>query len=1308
MKKTPKKLFSFEHDLNFEILSQLLNDVGILSHQLTNEQKVCIEYPNISSESKDMNILTGKNENPEAENAKENKQQNEFTLNLSKTTNFTIDINKLYKKYDKNFVYSEEVYKNSIKIFVSIFNNFNEDIFKYNLEDPNLFNASNKIQFFLIKDIMNNNINVSNELDKLYKEHLNTEIKLEKKNSEKKEKISDDFDDFEEGNKNIDNKINEANEDDFEENIEIIGGKKNEGEEIIYRNIYFLMNIINLLNYFSIKEFSINNLMRNISLLNSYIINDIKILLLIYFNLCIQINLTLSKQTIDNFLGISSPDNKIISNAISSVSSAINSISKSMNLNFFGENNKLNKNNKSGINTYIPSLYFIDLLLFKENEDDLDKDNIILFNYIIKTFIWNYFIRNKICLKIFIKIFNLEKFKEMKNEILVLQKLKNKEKIYELIKTTNYVNILNDNLSKDYLILMNADFSLIYNLNLGIIDNFFNMYFPIFINCTMISFEINNQNEFCSLTDYIEELNIIIWLFKFYLKIRRYKFKKHTFTFLSNSFSLAFKKNKEEKMEESYTKEITLFMGINNYKTEELIKYLSDINNFNGVYKLYKLIIKSCNDYQAYDIGIRLFKEDIINKELNYYISILVLKLQNYISSHFDIYKKLVLYENKIINPLDCVYLNIKKKLLTMTNKQNSIQLKEKGENTVLNKISKIDFIGILKKNGNDSNAEKNADNLSDFYKKLGVIGLKHEEKNTIYRFVNDNKFYFNEFIVYFSSSIISTKNKEKNNFDPLNLLNHFANNKCFLIIMDNSILDVYLYLTDSFEMNIIQSKDSKDNNNNIKNKNIFFNSIMANLKLLKFLCKENFENKKGHLLFRNVNIIINKSTLLQQDLFYDYKSLFAEDNIIYVLDEYTKTNCMFGKNSISLLSNFEKDENQKNNNEKNYQNYFDSFYTMFLNSYGIIKFINDKKVRKFSKLSIIYNDEILQIKEGNIQIKKIEKENDNEEENFKNIIEIKNNVIEKKATDEIKVEKKEEQKEEIEIKEEKKEENKEENDNIDNDIKQEEEKLNENNEIKINEIKEEKELEEIKEKKEENNTVTKYIEYNLLKINELFYYQNSYPLISIILPKESEISNFSFLFYSFEELFLSKKEQEIQITKQIISRKIFKFFNKFKSSDFTPVIFNQEYFFNFLDFFEKIINKKENSAQHFFQNIILFFFNEENDINEGIKNIIKEKGILNNFVKTIHIIKINSGNNYNKNIFGRMVKFNRIKNTLKEIYQNSEKKEDNEGNIIVYNINEKMLNDLVKKNNKNNLGSKSEINKEVINVKESEECLIF
>ena len=71
----------------------------------------------------------------------------------------------------------------------------------------------------------------------------------------------------------------------------------------------------------------------------------------------------------------------------------------------------------------------------------------------------------------------------------------------------------------------------------------------------------------------------------------------------------------------------------------------------------------------------------IINSELNYYIAIIVLKLQNYINTHLDIYKKLVLYENKIINPFDCVYLNIKKKLLKLKNNENNIYLREKGEN---------------------------------------------------------------------------------------------------------------------------------------------------------------------------------------------------------------------------------------------------------------------------------------------------------------------------------------------------------------------------------------------------------------------------------------------------------------------------------------------------------------------------------------------------------------------------------------------------------------------------------------------------
>ena len=313
----------------------------------------------------------------------------------------------------------------------------------------------------------------------------------------------------------------------------------------------------------------------------------------------------------------------------------------------------------------------------------------------------------------------------------------------------------------------------------------------------------------------------------------------------------------------------------------------------------------------------------------------------------------------------------------------------------------------------------------------------------------------------------------------------------------------------------------------------------------------------------------------------------------------------------------------------------------MFLNCYGIIKFINDKKLRKFNKLNIIFNNQILQIKQGNIQIKKIENEEDLE-------------LIEK---------------------------------NIINNI---------NNENNI----------EIKEK-EMNDKIIKYISYNILKNNELFNYQNSYPLIDFILPKESDISNFSFLFYAFEEIFLSKKEKETQISKQIISKKILKFFNKFKFALFIPIIFDQNYFFNFFNFFERILNKKE--SQHFFQNLIIFFFEEEINYNEIIDKINKDNRILDNFVKKIHIFKINNkGNKFTKNIFGRLFKFNRINNNMKYLYDNSEKKEENEGKIIIYNINEKVLNDIIKKNNRNNLGSKSEENKEKVDIINNDECIIF
>ena len=1319
MSKTGRKSFSFENDLNFENLSNLLNELGIASHPLTNEQKVCIEYPNIFSESKNLDIIDDnlKKLETEPDKEKENKSKNsEMTLNISKNKTYTINVEKLFEKMKNKCTYTQEILTNSLKIFVSIFNNFNEDIFKWNLEDIDLFNSSNKIQFFIIENIIKNNFNMNEQIENLYNEHIESYSNKNSNNLAKNKNVNleitqnDDFaDDFDDSK--VQNNKNANNDDSFGNNLFIIGDNQNE-DDIIFRNIYFLINIFNLMNCFYLNDFNIDNLMRNISLFNSYIINDPKILLLIHFNLCIQINLTLSKQTIDNFLGISNTNNTSTTTTISSAMGPI--VGKTINF-FYGGNEKNSSNNK-GNNKYIPSIFFIDFHFLENgngttnesnknnnniNSDENNKEKIILFNFIIKSFVWTYFIRHKICLKIYIKIFNISYFSYMKKNMQINQNIRQSEKIYELIKNSNYVNLLNDNLLKEYILLINADFKFISELRFSKIEEYFKIYFPIFLNCNMISFEIININETCILYDFVEELNMIIWLLKFYLKIRKYKFKKYTFTFSSNSFSLAIKKNKISKIEESYTKEITLFMGINQYKPIEFIKHLSDINNFNGMYKLYKSIIKSFNDYQNYDIGIRLFKDNINNKELRYYIAMLILKLENYINSNKDIYKKLVLYENKLINPLNCVYLNIKKKLLKIKNKQNNntknendlnvnFKLKEKNEGGVL---SKIDIFSKLKKNTKDSNADRNDVNINNFYKSLGELGLNHDEKMSIYNFVKEVKYYFTEFILFSSKNIIF-KNKDES-FDPLNIIQHYANNKCFIIINDMTFIDLYIYLTDSFEINILTKEE--ENKNNPNNTYIFFNAIISNIKVLKFVCKENFESNHGHIQLRNVNIILNKTTFLKNELFQDYKTLFNENNIVYILDENTKTNCIFGDTHITIVSDIDENNLEENNNKYLYEDYFTAFYNMFINTYDIIKFLNDKKLRKYNKLDLIHNKKILQIKDGKIQIKKIYKEEENnnnnnsgvnklniskeiknenkeekeEKDNNININNININNINNDNDDIIKkeeiIEKEDDKEVEIEIEEEK-----EDDDNINSN----------NNKLNIlNNNNEEN-------KDKYNNKIKKmnYTKHNILKIKELFQYQNSFPLISLMLIKETEISNLSFLFYIFEEIFLSKKNQNE--TKEALTRKIIRFLNRFKSSKFIPIIFNEKYFYKFLLFFAKIINKKESKEEiksQFFENVVFFPLeadNIDNTIEQIKKKLNEEKNILINLIKNIHIFKLNTSK-YTKNEIGKLFKYNRIINTMKDFGTKCKNVIKDNENVLIYEISDELLDEVYKKNKK-------------------------
>ena len=1342
MSKPIKKSFSFENNLNFENLSTLLNDLSITTHPLTNEQKVCIEYPNISSESKNLDIL-GENlkkleTEGEGEGGKENKtKNNEMTLNIAKSKTYTINVEKLYEKIKKNCSYTLENFTYSLKIFVSIFNNFNEDIFQWNLEDYDLFTLSNKIQFLLVENIIKSNFNMNEQIDNLYKEHLDNDNKNNLYKSRMSNNINnnheitqnDDFaDDFDDSKFN--NKIN--NDDSIGNHLIITGDVQNE-DEIIFRNIYFLMNLFNLMNKFCLNDINIDNLMRNISLFNSYIINDPRILLFIHFNLCIQINLTLSKQTIDNFLGISSVNNPNppASTSISSTMGPI--INKTINF-FSGSNEKTGLNGKPGNNTYIPSIFFIDFYFLEHNitnekeeekEKDFNKEKLIVFNFIIKSFIWTYFIRNKINLKIYIKIFNIAYFTSIKNNFQINHNIKNTEKLYELAKNLNYANLLSDIPTKDYISLINADFKFKTDIKQSKIEEFFKIYFPIFLNCNMISVDLINEAEKCSLNDFIEELNIIIWLFKFYLKIRKYKFKKYTFTFTSNSFSLAIKKNEIGKIEESYTKEITLFMGISHYKPIEFIRHLSDINNFNVMYKLYKSIIKSCYDYQNYDIGVRLFKDNINNKELRYYLAMLILKLENYIHSHKDIYKKLVLYENKLINTSNCVYLNIKKKVLKIKNKQNnnsskndnndsniSFRLKEKNEGGVL---SKIDIFSKLKKNTKDSNADRNDVNINNFYKSLGKLGLNHEEKMAIYNFIKEVKYYFTEFIVFSSKSF--TLNIKNESFDPLNILHHFTNNKCFLIITDMSFIDIYIYLTDSFDINFLSKEDESNTNNNTNinmnnnNSSLFFNAIISNIKVMKFVCKENFDNKHGHIQLRNTNIILNKNTLFKNELFTDYKSLFIENNNIFILDDNTKTNCVFGDTHISLIYNIDEDDIDKNNEKNLYEDYFVAFYSMFMNAYDIIKFINVKKLRKYNKIDIIYNKKILQIKEGKIQIKKISNgEHDYKKENKEN------KIIEKKEEENKINEKKDEENKEQKNKEE-------ENINIKNEENESSRDSNIENskENKIKEKSENKELNKLEVKEEKKFKKLKCIKHNIFKIKELFEYQNSYPIISFMLLNESEISNLSFLFYIFEEIFLSKKNQSE--TKDTIARKIQKFFTRFKSSKYIPIIFNEKYFYKFIQFFIKIIyrknsnvsiSNKEEIKKQLFENIVFFNLDccNEDKLIDGIKNKINEdKNIFVNLFKKIHIFKINCNNDnkYSKNLIGKLFKYNRIINTMKEFNIKAKNINKDDENILIYEVEQETLDEIIKKNKKKIILSEEDKNKNENEIKKDvNECQIF
>ena len=1318
---TKNKYFSFHDNLSFENLSSLMKDLGIMTHPVSNEQKVCIEHPNINLENHQINIFEIKKEsdnnvNDENENngnkINDKSSANEFTLNLSKNKTYTIKPKKLYEEFSQNMPYTIDEFKNSLKIFISIINSFNEDLFNWNFEDFNLFSKDNQVQMLNINKDNNSTNDLNSSIEKLYQKHFSVisdlnevefinvikdkkDIKVFGNNLNTKCEKFDDFEDDFDISISLNHKTkSESNDSKDDENV--IKEKKSYYEnDKIFRNIYLLMNFFNLLNNFNISEFNLDNILKNITLLNSYIINDYKILLLLCFNISIQINLFINKVTVNKFLKIN--ENKDINN-----------------------NNQNITNNKI-LNNFYPNIFYIDYLnkeIAKE-ENELHQEQIIFLNIILKLFNLTFLVKNKIAMKINIKIFSIDYFKEIKSKLIiqqnVLARFHNINNIFNFIQKNDFIDLFfSNNNYKECFSFVTFEQILLKDTDISLLNAISELYNPFIIKSDFVSFDSLENYSLIKypLINYLNELLILEWSLKFILKIIKFSKKKYAFTFVFNSFSIALKNDTTNKDNNINIRDLMIYMGIYHYDEKEMLKFISESTNFNLIYKKYKDIINICDEYKNYNIGIRLFKNGIINKELQYYFMTIILSLSNSIHlKNKEFHKRIVLYENKYINPFKCIFFHFKKKNseskkpkkrpeISVSQSIDNLNIQTLIKNNSLNGISPTkkrhgrnnSIFGALKffnKNkktvqlDNNINMNENYLTLYDISKdknyKIQESNKKFNnflnqisdcsfisdlESNLFINFFSKVKNYFSDFLFYIQRNIkINNKNFDEKDFifekssdnsftfDPMNLLREFNNNKCFIVLKEFSNIDLYIYIYDFYDNN--NQKENKYN----KNKSEIFNEIIKNINEFKEECNKNFMSKTCSIVIDKVNFILHKYFLILNQYFYDNKIFFNEGNIIIILDKFTHTDCIFSKGHITIVSNNNYEKNNDKDDNSKAENYFVKFYSAFLYEYDIIKYILDKKILKLNKLDIIVKRKILQINNGQIQLKKINLNNN------------KNYIFKTSGSKEINFN-------ENNINELTKNNDEENISNNDNEIKSEDNiNFNDKLEIKLNKL--------------INNE-----NYNLFKIKDLFKYTNSYPLIIFFLKNESEISNLSFLLFTFYEIFLSKSFNDLN--KDILIKRIIKFFHRFKDSELIPIIFNKKYFLYFLNIFDSIINKirksnssgnntsrKSNEHHQIFKNIILYPINELNVFND-ITNLLNDN-IFNNLTIKISIFKIENENEipYNINQVGKMFKFHRLVDTVNELEKISKLNNHDETKIIIHKIDPENLKILLKKNQK-------------------------
>ncbi len=201
---------------------------------------MCINYPKIDTEAKKVDNLELTLSDEEREHSK-NKIK-------TKICEYNIDINDLYNLFTDK-IYQKENFNTMIKVFISIFNNFNDLVFKFDLNKNEIFSFDNKIHIIKLND-KDSKISYEKYIENLY---------------EKLESMNEEYD------------------------IQIL-------------NIFFLINIFTLFGKLTYNDFSLDAILMNLNEYTSLIINDIKLTLFIHFHVVTIFNLALKKLSVDNFL----------------------------------------------------------------------------------------------------------------------------------------------------------------------------------------------------------------------------------------------------------------------------------------------------------------------------------------------------------------------------------------------------------------------------------------------------------------------------------------------------------------------------------------------------------------------------------------------------------------------------------------------------------------------------------------------------------------------------------------------------------------------------------------------------------------------------------------------------------------------------------------------------------------------------------------------------------------------------------------------------------------------------------------------